>query len=52
MTTEIEFSDIETRNIKYFLGLRYGNRKGIKLLMKLAIRETVGNEARKQLQEQ
>lgn len=46
---EIKFSQKEERDIKYFLSLRYGKRKDLKALIKIAIQEIIARQAKDEL---
>lgn len=46
---KIELTEEDYRRFKNFLGKRYGSRKGIKTLIKLAATEIVSKEAQKYL---
>ena len=49
---ELKFTDDNLQQIAYFLGNRYGRRKGIERRMKCAMWEIVAEEAKKVIEKQ
>ncbi len=51
MKIEIRFTNEEARRVQYFLKKKYKSRASLETLVKRAIRETVANQAQKEVLE-